>query len=50
MISNCTSSGYPGDIKRLVDLGVLKVFTDILKTSKDEKSLAIVLESLNHVL
>lgn len=50
VISNCTSQANPQDIRKLVELNVLKYYTDILKTSKDVKTLAVILESLKHIL
>jgi hypothetical protein len=50
VISNCTSKGNPYEILRLVDLKVLEIYSHKLNTSQDPKTLAVILESLKHIL
>ena len=50
VISNCTSQANPQDILRLVELNVLEIYSQMLKTSQDSKTLAVILESLKHIL
>ncbi|EAR83119.1 importin subunit alpha (macronuclear) [Tetrahymena thermophila SB210] len=50
VISNCTSQANPQDIRKLVEMNVLKIYTDILKSTKDVKTIAVILESLKHIL
>jgi hypothetical protein len=50
VVSNCTSQASNFDILKLVESRIIEVYSSVLTTSKDNKTIAVILESLKHIL